>query len=191
MKHFAPEADGFSVSKIPECPDTAKWYCVVVRPSWSARVSAELYALGHRIFTPKVRRWQGTRRVSAVERPLSGLGSYLFVEVDYPRQSFAQVRGVRGIIEIMGVHGAPTAFSRSDVTAFLLRQMKGEWDEIEGPDVVDHKRKPPIGAKVMVVEGPHDGKEAVVTSTKGKKIFAKVEGQAVPSTFFASSLRAA
>jgi transcription antitermination factor NusG len=192
MRHFIeqPEEE-FSVSMIPDCPETAQWYCVIVKPSWSAAVSAELYGLGHRTFTPKAKRWRNhARRKSVVESPIAGMSNYLFVEIDYPKQSFAQVRAVRGVVEIMSTAGKPIPFSRKledgthvdPVIEFVIREMKGEWDEIEAAPL-------PIGAKVRVMEGPNENKLAVITSQKGKKIFAKVEGQSLVSTFFRSSLK--
>lgn len=178
--------DDFLVSMIPGCPETAKWYCVVVEPGWTKAVSAKLYALGHRTYIPMQRVWrrQG-RKMVATERPIAGLNGYLFVEIDYPRQSFAAVREARGVAEILATGGKPTPFSRDDVLAFLVRQLRGEWDDIEV------QAKPPVGAKMIVVEGPQEGKDAIVTATKGKKIFAKVEGDVRASTFFAQQLRAA
>jgi transcription antitermination factor NusG len=176
----------FNANAIPECRDTARWYCVMVRQNWMASVEGELYALGHRTFTPKTKRWRShARRLTAVERPIHGMGSYLFVEIDYPRQPFSLVRETRGVIEIMSTGGRPIPFSRNDVLAFLTRYLKGEWDEIA------KEPKLPIGARVMVVEGPHENKTAIVTALKGKKIFAKVEDQVHPSVFFASGVRAA
>lgn len=195
--------DEFTVSAIPDCAPTARWYCVTVKPGWNAVVEKALYALGHRTFTPKTRRWTShARRKSVAERPIPGMSGYLFVEIDYPRQSFAAVLDVRGVAGFVSTSGAPQPFSRltervdpmtgeitetrvNPIVDFLLRQMKGEWDE------VSNVLLPPVGAKVVVVEGPHDGKTACVTAVKGKKIFAKVEGQAQASTFFATSLRAA
>ncbi len=193
-----PKVEEFSVSQIPDCPATAKWYCVVVQPSWSQRVSAELYALGHRTFTPMARRWSGRqKRYAAVERPISGMSSYLFVEIDYPRQSFSKVRETRGVIEIIQqpvsrsielvdrFTGEITEKHDNPVVEFIIRQLQGEWDEIS------KETKFPVGAIVTVVEGPHENKKAVVTAVKGKKIFAKVEGMAQISTFFAPNVRAA
>lgn len=192
-----PEEE-FSVRQIPDCPSTAKWYCVVVRPSWSQRVSAELYALGHRTFTPMSRRWRSrSKRFAAVERPISAMSSYLFVEIDYPRQSFSKVRETRGVIEIIPEPVSRTIETIDQETGeisertvnpamqFINRQLQGEWDEIA------KEPKLPVGATVVVVEGPHEDKKAVVTATKGKKIFAKVEGHAQISTFFATNVRAA
>lgn len=194
-----PKVEEFSVSQIPDCPATAKWYCVVVRPSWSQRVSAELYAMGHRTFTPSGKRWRSQqKRFTAVERPISGMSSYLFVEIDYPRQSFRAVRDTRGVIEIIPepvsrktetvdpqTGEVTEKFQQNAYTDFLMRQLKGEWDEIAS------ESKYPIGAVIAVVEGPHENKKAVVTQIKGKKIFAKVEGMAQISTFFAPNVRAA
>jgi transcription antitermination factor NusG len=198
-----PREEEFSVSAIPQTMPSARWYCVTVKPNWTSTVEKALYALGHRTFTPKARRWTShARRKAVVERPIPGMGGYLFVEIDYPRQSFAQVLDTRGVTGFVSTGGAPQPFSRhteridmatgevtetriNPIVDFLIRQLRGEWDEVATMLL------PPVGAKVMVVEGPHDGKTAVVTRAQGKKIFAKVEGQAQVSTFFASSLRAA
>lgn len=178
--------DYFTVSMMPDCPETAKWYCLVVQPSKSISIGMELYALGHRSFSPRARRWtKHSRKLSAVERPIAAMGSYVFFEVDYPKQGFSNALAIRGVIEVLSASGRPVPFSRDDVADFMRRQIMGEWDEIS------KETKLPVGARVTVVTGPHDGKKAIVTKTQGKKIFAKVEGYSQICMFFGPDLRTA
>jgi transcription antitermination factor NusG len=80
--------------------DGPRWFCLVVETGCHRQIESHLSALGYRPFVPKVKKWVSHARVKkAVERPLIGL--YLFVEVDYPRQSFGPVRGVRGVVNII------------------------------------------------------------------------------------------
>lgn len=180
-----PREEVFSASQIPEISDGVKWYCAVVKSGQAQAARSELYSLGYVSFVPEARKWRShARKCLAIYRPVPGMASYLFVAIDYPRQSFAAVKDVRGVAEIMSTAGRPIPFTGTDVSRFMFRMLKGEWDEVEGVKV-------PVGARVVVVDGPHENKEAVVTAVRGKKIFAKVEGQAAVSTFFASNVRAA
>jgi transcription antitermination factor NusG len=147
------------------------------------RVEGELYNLGYRTFTPKLRKWVShARRRTAVYRPV--LSRYLFVDIDHPRQSFGMVRNVHGVETILSSGGSPLSFTTDDVADFILRQLKGEWDEIEG-------EKLPVGAKIAFMDGPHEESEAVITAMKGNKVSYKIIGTAQYGTTYAFSVRAA
>lgn len=133
--------------------ETAKWYCAVTNPNCQRRAELELYALGFRTYTPKLRKWVSHARVKkAVERPL--MGRYLFVEVDTKRQSFFAVRsanGVEGVVSgpvmsSVGIVVGPMPIPSHYVESFRMRQMAGEWDYVA-------KDPLPIGAQIRIMEG--------------------------------------
>ena len=148
------------------------WFCVVVEQNRHRQVEAFLAAMGCRTFVPRVKKWVSHARVrKAVERPL--IGRYLFVEVDYPRQSFAPVRAARGVQDIVSHLGVPCVMPRADVEDFLERYLLGEFDEVTGKPV-------PIGARVAIVEGKFDNWLATVTGRqKGGGLTVKLLGRNV------------
>lgn len=168
---------------IPLTSDDGRWHCVVVKPNWMSRVQAELYSHGYRSFAPEMRKWVNyARRCRVVRRPV--LSRYLFVDVDYPRQSFGAIRAVRGVDVILSAAGRPVTFTRSQVVDFLRRQMTGEWDEAS-------KARPPVGARIRIMEGEHEDALAVVTHVRGRKISYRVDGEVRISTTFDANVRAA
>jgi transcription antitermination factor NusG len=135
--------------------DGAKWFCVVVQPNAMRRAEYHLGAAGYRTFCPKLRKWVSHARVKkAVERPL--LSRYLFVEVDYPRQSFADVRSAYGVESIVSQLGIPAVIPADKVEELLQRYMAGEFDQVANAAI-------PIGARVMILEGEFDNLLATVT----------------------------
>ncbi len=163
-------------------PD-AKWFCIVTKPNCQARASLELYSLGFRTFTPKVRKWATHARVrKAVEKPL--LGRYLFVEVDYPRQSFGAVKAVNGVETIISTLGVPVTFPSHWVEGLLARYLAGEWDYVrtepvtflngQGEPETRHNDPLRVGARIRIVEGEFDNMLATVTSVKGGKLQCKI-----------------
>ena len=178
------------VSLIDRTPSTAfpeleepRWFCAVTNPNCQRRAELELYTLGFRTFTPKLRKWVSHARVrKAVERPL--LGRYLFVEVDEPRQSFHTVRSVNGVEGFIANLGRPTLIPSRFVESFRMRQMAGEWDEIA-------KEPVPVGARVRLVEGEFNDMLATVTSRKAGNVTFKLLDQNRYGRVHESSVRAA
>jgi len=138
----------------------AQWFCLVVEAGCHRQIENALAARGFRCFFPKVRRWVSHARVKkAVERPL--LGRYVFVEVDYPRQSFAPVMTIPGVESIISSGaGVPWAMPRREVDDLFDRYLSGEFDEI--------KHGVPIGARVAIVAGKFEDWIATVTGRSGK-----------------------
>jgi transcription antitermination factor NusG len=121
---------------------------------------------------PKIRKWVSHARVKkVVERPL--LGRYLFVEVDYPRQSFDDVAGAQGVESIISLMGVPCVMPRADVEDLLSRYLAGEFDQVANEAI-------PIGARVCIVEGKFDNWLATVTGRgKGGRFTVKLLGENV------------
>lgn len=160
-----------------------KWFCAVTNPNCQRRAELELYTLGFRTFTPKLRKWVSHARVrKAVERPL--LGRYLFVEVDEPRQSFHSVRAVNGVEGFIATLGRPSLIPTQFVESFRMRQMAGEWDDVAKGPV-------PVGARVRLVEGEFNDMLATVTSRKAGKVTFKLLDQNRYGRVHESSVRAA
>ena len=159
------------------------WFVVVTNPRCLLRAQLDLDAAGYRTFTPKTRKWVTHARVKkAVEKPI--LSRYLFVEVDYPRQSFGAVRMCNGVETILSHQGIPAAVPSRYVEDLLSRYLKGEWDEIE-------KDKLPLGARIRVMEGEFADMLATVTQIDGKKLSAKLFGKNNYQKFSAANVRAA
>lgn len=166
----------------PEMADP-RWFCAVTNPNCQRRAEMELYTLGFRTFTPKLRKWVSHARVrKAAERPL--LGRYLFVEVDEPRQSFHKVRGVNGVESFIANLGKPCRIPSPFVESLRMRQMAGEWDEIA-------KEPIPIGARVRLMEGEFNDMLATVTSRKAGKLTFKLLDENRYGRVHESSVRAA
>ncbi|WP_316196304.1 MULTISPECIES: transcription termination/antitermination protein NusG [unclassified Bradyrhizobium] len=162
-----------------------QWFCIMVAPNSHRQVENALSAIGYRVFLPKLRRWVSHARVKkAVERPL--LGRYMFVEVDYPRQSFAPLTATRGVDAVISSAGTPWPMPRAEVEDLLHRQMAGEFDEVaKGPI--------PVGARVAIVEGEFENWLATVTErVRGGKLSLRLLGGKVGLTGISSrSVRAA
>ncbi|WP_316219400.1 transcription termination/antitermination protein NusG [Bradyrhizobium sp. SZCCHNR2026] len=149
-----------------------QWFCIIVQPNSHRQVENSLAAIGYRVFLPKLRRWVSHARVKkAVERPL--LGRYMFVEVDYPLQSFGPLTATRGVEAIISSADMPWPMPRVDVEDLLHRQMAGEFDEVARCPV-------PVGARVAIVEGEFENWLATVTAReKGGKLTLTLLGQSV------------
>ncbi|WP_369726741.1 transcription termination/antitermination protein NusG [Bradyrhizobium sp. LLZ17] len=149
-----------------------QWFCLVVDPGCHRQIESALAMLGYRPFSPKVKRWISHARVKKVaERPL--LGRYLFVEIDYPRQSFAPIMEQRAVQYAISVAGVPWPMPRPDVEALLHRYMAGEFDEVAYGPV-------PVGARVAIVQGQFENWLATVTGQeRGGKLTLKLLGRNV------------
>lgn len=142
------------------------WFVVITNPCCENRAQLGLEAAGYRTFMPKIRKWASHARVKkAVQKPL--LARYLFVEVDYPRQSFAAIRLVNGVETILAHIGVPCTVPRRFVEDFIRRYMMGEWDFVENEGM-------PVGARVRIVEGAHDEMLATITQIKGSQYVIKL-----------------
>ncbi|WP_316214931.1 transcription termination/antitermination protein NusG [Bradyrhizobium sp. SZCCHNR2035] len=153
--------------------DGPQWFCIMVQPNSHRQVENALAAIGYRVFLPKLKRWVSHARIKkAVERPL--LGRYMFVEVNYPLQSFAPMTATRGVEAIISSAGAPWPMPRADVEDLLHRYMAGEFDEVARGPI-------PVGARVAIVKGKFEGWLATVTAdeTGGRRLTVKLLGQNV------------
>jgi transcription antitermination factor NusG len=103
----------------------------------------------------------------AKEKPL--LGRYIFVEVDQPRQSFGEVRGVNGI-EGFVANPDPVQIPRRMVEGFRIRQMAGEWDAVANNPLL-------VGCRIRVMEGQFADMLATVTKIKGRRVDFKIHGE--------------
>jgi transcription antitermination factor NusG len=148
------------------------WYCLVVQPGCQRQIENALAGLGYRPFVPKVRRWISHARQKKVgERAL--LGRYLFVEVDFPKQSFGPVMSTPGVEYAISVAGVPWPMPRADVEDLLHRYMAGEFDEVANGPV-------PVGARVTLLEGQFENWLATVTAReKGGRVTVKLLGKNV------------
>lgn len=180
--------------------ETARWYCAITGQTKQRRVEIELASLGFRVFTPKQRRWVTHARVRrAVERPI--LGRYLFVEIDYPRQSFGDVLATNGVDGMISNVGRPIAFPSHWVEGLLRRYLQGEWDFVRAEPVIftnkhgelEVRKNDPLraGSRIRIIEGEFEDMLATVTGVKGNKISFKVLGTPTNGTVMAFSVRAA
>lgn len=159
------------------------WFVVVTNPRCLLRAQLDLDAAGYRTFTPKSRRWVSHARVrKAVEKPI--LSRYLFVEVDYPRQSFGGVKAANGVESVLSNHGVPAPVPSRFVEDLLQRYLKGEWDEVTNKAL-------PLGARVRIVEGECEDMLATITQHSGGKIAAKLLGTNIYKKLYAGNVRAA
>lgn len=149
--------------------DKNKWFCVVVNPNCHEKAERYLSAGGFRTFTPRLRKWVSHARVrKIVERPI--LGRYLFVEVDYPRQSFNAVASAQGVESMVSDRGSPCVIARKDVEGLMRRYLAGEFDQVANEAI-------PIGARVVLVEGKFNNWLATVTGReKGGRMTVKLVG---------------
>lgn len=178
-----------------------KWFVIVTNPNCERRAELELAALGYRTFVPKLKKWVSHARVrKAVERPL--LGRYMFVQVDFPRQSFSHIRSTNGIETILSnMDGEPASVPEQFVEGFLHRYMRGEWDFVRTEPVtflnglgkmeIRNNPKYPIGARIKVVEGQFDDMLATITGRKGSKVDFKILGTNQYGRMHECSVRAA
>jgi transcription antitermination factor NusG len=142
------------------------WFAVFTNPNCEIRAQLDLEARGYRTFLPKLKKWVSHARTKrAVEKPL--LSRYLFVEVDYPRQSFGEVKATNGVEALLSNGGMPQVIPRQFVEAFIRRYMQGEWNKVDGEKI-------PRGAHVRIVEGQFDDLLAVVTNVSGHTLFAQL-----------------
>lgn len=146
-----------------------EWFCVVVAPGCHRHAENYLRTKGFRCFVPKIRKWVSHARVrKAIERPL---WRYLFVEVDYPRQSFATLEGAPAVESIISWQGIPCVIRRDDVEDLMSRYLSGEFDEVSNGQL-------PVGARVVMVEGKFNNWLATVTGHgRGGRLTVKLLGE--------------
>lgn len=163
--------------------ETARWYCAFVRPNRHRRAELELQRLGFRTFYPRARKWISHARVkTAAERPI--LGRYLFVEVDFPAQSFGEVLGLFDVEGMVSNLGNPCPFPSRLVEGFIGRYLAGEWDEVGKGSI-------PVGARIRIVEGEFQDALATVVSGKGRRLDCKLLGETKVTRLNQCSVRAA
>lgn len=159
------------------------WFVVVTNPRCLLRAQLDLDAAGYRTFTPKTRVWVSHARVrKAVEKPI--LSRYLFVEVDYPRQSFGGVKAANGVETIIANNGVPSPVPSRFVEDLLSRYLKGEWDEVTNKTL-------PLGARIKIMEGNFADMLATITQRDGGRITAKLLGTNIYKEVGAKNVRAA
>ncbi len=162
---------------------SALWYCAVIRQGRHRRAELELQRLGFRTFYPRTRKWISHARVKrAEERPI--LGRYMFVEVDYLSQSFAEVEGAFDVESLIRTAGTPSPFPSALIADFMARYLAGEWDEVA-------KGKIPVGARIRIMEGEFQDALATVVSAKGRRIDFKLLGDSTIRKASECSVRAA
>jgi transcription antitermination factor NusG len=162
---------------------TARWFCAIVKANRHKRAELDLGQLGFRSFYPRSRKWTSHARVkTAKEFPI--LGRYIFVEIDYPRQSFLTVDQVIYIDGLIKNQGTAIPFPSHWIEGLLMRYMAGEWDEIANGKI-------PVGARIRIVEGEFQDQLATVLSTKGRRVNFKLLGDTKEARLDQSSVRAA
>ena len=145
-----------------------QWFCIIVEAGCQRQIRAVLADKGYRVFIPMVKRWRSHARVmTAVEQPL--LGRYVFVEVDYPRQSFGPITATAGVEALILASGEPWPVKRSDVDDLMHRYLAGEFDEIKNGPL-------PVGARVAIVAGKFENWLATVTKAGDRRATVKLKG---------------
>lgn len=177
------------------------WYCAITNPNCQRRAEADLAAKGYRVFWPRVKRWTSHARMKiAKEYPL--FGRYIFVEIDFPQQSFGLARAANGVEAFISVAGAPVPFPDNWVEGMLCRYLAGEWDFVRQETVfyqeadgmlASRTNKPiPIGALVRIMEGEFEDMLATVTGrNKNGKLIVLPRGQRTPIVSQVANVRAA
>lgn len=143
------------------------WYIIRTIPQLENRVAIELRDAGFAYYLPKERKWGQRRRDKskvAIVRTL--FPGYLFVAIDFPRQSFHDAK-VFGVHELLGQRTG--LIPRQIPAKLVLELMKGE---INGKfDKARPKQLPELreGESVKITEGPFAGFPALVARTSREK----------------------
>lgn len=135
------------------------WFVGQVRYGKEARVGGDLASKGYRVYFPKIRRWAShARQKKVVYRPV--LPTYIFIEIDYPRQSFPVIGDRRdGLQSFLSNCGAPAPIPDRFVDRFIISELRGDFDEIKHDPL-------PVGANVAIMEGEFRDMCATVISKK-------------------------
>lgn len=183
-----------------ELSDNAKWYCAVTNPNCLRRAELGLSSVGVRNFTPKIRKWSTLGRFRRpVEQPV--LGRYIFVELDYPAQSFGLVRNTPGIESLITNQGQPVAIPSYWVEDMMRRYLAGEWDFVRQDQVefrnylgfIERRTNDPlsIGDRIRIMTGEFDDMLAFVTGTRKGQVAFKLVGSRQYGTLSKWLVRAA
>jgi transcriptional antiterminator RfaH len=148
-------AEARTPSRVSRTPATAVWRVFYTRPRAEKRVRERLEAAGLDVLLPErevLRQWSD--RKQRVREPL--FPGYLFVEVD-ERARLAVLQD-EGVVRCVSFGGRPTAVPHEELDA--LRALQSVPDRIEAVA----REATPLGAEVIVTNGPLKGVRAHVAS---------------------------
>jgi transcriptional antiterminator RfaH len=141
--------------------ETLSWYAVYTQPKAELKAAADIRAAGVAVFTPLV--WAESYRTrQCYMAPL--FPRYLFVGMGPP--AFREVLEARGVVDLLGMNGAPLPVPVDFLTR-LVRIQNGEETLPEDIEIAsDWQLKP--GDMVKIIEGPLTGHSARIDLSQGE-----------------------
>jgi transcription antitermination factor NusG len=159
------------------------WFAIRTNIRCERRAQLGLDALGYRTYLPQCIRWVSHARVKErVRRPL--FARYIFVEFDINMEGTDGIRNTHGVEGILGNAGVPMTVPGALVVDLLGRELKGEFDETKD-------QKLPIGAKIAIMDGQHDGLIAVLCGGNNGHVICRIVDSARETKLPLASVRAA
>ena len=135
------------------------WYAVRTRPRHERVVKSLLTEKKVQVFLPEHKVW-GRRRDRREKILVPLFPSYLFVGAESDGEKFQQVKWTRGVVDILGVNGAPIPVPNRELESLQILMASGE-------DMSPVSTLAP-GNRVRVLEGPLTGAEGKVLR-RGKR----------------------
>lgn len=139
------------------------WYAVYTHPRSEKKLAESLQKLGIEYYLPLLRRrkkWSD--RYKWVEEPV--FASYIFVRIDIGRDAL-RVLKLPQAVYFVSTEGAPTVIEAHDLE--LLRLAVDNYAESL---VIRDTATLAAGNKVLIVDGPFAGKEAMIDRVMGKTL---------------------
>jgi transcriptional antiterminator RfaH len=140
--------------------ESLAWYAVYTQPKAELKAKADIEAAGVAVFTPLL--WQESYRTrQCYMAPL--FPRYLFVGMGPP--AFREVLEARGVVDLLGMNGAPLPVPVPFLTR-LVRIQNGEEMLPEDIEIASDWQLQP-GDMVKIIEGPLAGHSARVDLSQG------------------------
>ncbi|HET7156089.1 MAG TPA: transcription termination/antitermination NusG family protein [Hyphomicrobiaceae bacterium] len=145
----------------------ALWHVCMVETGAEVDTAEDIHdTLGHQVFVPAERVWtiRRGRRVQACKPLFPG---YIFPRVDPYREDWSRLRGIDGVIDVLGAprehDGIPSHVPDAAIDALRKAQDAGVFDRTKvAPDGYA------IGETVRISEGPFAGHNAAIQAFVAK-----------------------
>lgn len=149
-----------------ECHSGSLWHVPFVESGAETEIAKAIRDdLGFDVFVPRELIWI-VRRGIRIKDSKPMLPGYIFVEVDPYTQEWQRIKGIKGVIDILG------AMADHDVPGYCPAAWIAAWRKMEAIGEFDQTTKLPnsfeVGETVRISDGPFAGHEALITKFMAK-----------------------
>jgi transcriptional antiterminator RfaH len=142
-------------------PNTNRsWYLVYTKPQSEQKAKVHLEEQGFETYLPLFRTRKTRKKNSDAVKPL--FPGYLFLFLDEQEDNWAPIRSTPGVSRLVRFGTMP-----AKVPGVLVQNLKSNENELGLQEIISPAFKE--GDKIVVVDGPMEGLEAIFKTTKGSE----------------------